>query len=47
VHGEVLINIRDGTVTVLGELPAGQQQNRVDYIGNTVTYAGGWRHFMP
>ena len=37
----------DYPVAALGQLPAGQQQNRVGYIGDAVTFAGVWRQFMP
>ena len=37
----------DYPVAALDELPAGQQQNRVGYLGDAVTFTGVWRHFMP
>ena len=37
----------DYPVAELGQLPAGQQQNRSGYIGDAATFAAVWRHFMP
>ena len=37
----------DYPVTALAQLPAGQRQNRVGYIGDADTFAAVWRHFMP
>lgn len=37
----------DYPVAALGQLPAGQQQNRVGYIGDTETFAKVWQSFMP
>jgi len=37
----------DYPIAALDQLPAGQQQNRVGYIGDATTFAGVWRNFMP
>lgn len=37
----------DYPVAALGQLPAGQQQNRVGYIGDADTFATVWQNFMP
>ena len=37
----------DYPVAALAQLPAGQQQSRVGYIGDAATFAAVWRHFMP
>lgn len=37
----------DYPIAALDQLPAGQQQNRVGYIGNADTFAKVWQNFMP
>jgi hypothetical protein len=37
----------DYPVAMLDQLPVGQQQNRVGYIGDAATFARIWRNFKP
>ena len=37
----------DYPIAALDQLPAGQQQNRVGYIGDADTFAKVWQDFMP
>ena len=37
----------DYPVAALDQLPHGQQQNRVGYIGDAATFAKVWQNFMP
>lgn len=34
-------------ITALDQLPDGQQQNRVGYLGDADTFAAAWQNFMP
>jgi len=37
----------DYPVTALGQLPAGQQESSIGYIGDAATFAGIWKSYMP
>jgi hypothetical protein len=37
----------DYPVAALAQLPAGQEQNRIGYIGDEATFAAVWKAYMP
>ena len=37
----------DYPVTALGQLPAGQQESSIGYIGDAATFAGIWKSYIP
>ena len=37
----------DYPVTALSQLPAGQQESSIGYIGDAATFAGIWKSYMP